>query len=111
MGNPIYKLKCKDCNKDYKIYEGFDCNRKLCRAYYCSKCKEFKYKIFEIEEEDIQKPQFCTTCHSELEKLDIDIPKADNANIFNTPAIVTPQVHCPHCKSTNVEIFLWGLWD
>ena len=111
MGNPIYKLKCKDCGENYEIYQGFDCNRKLIKAYYCSKCKEFKYKIFESDNEEIQKSQFCDTCHSEIKVLNIHIPRIDNVKIFETPAIVTPQVHCPHCKSTNVEIFLCGLWD
>ena len=111
MGNPIYKLKCKDCGKDYEIYEGFDCNGKFCKAYYCSNCKEFKYKILKNDEEESQNSQFCNTCHLELEVLNIHIPKADNVSICNIPAIVTPQVHCPHCKSANVEIFFSGLWD
>ncbi|MCR4880786.1 MAG: hypothetical protein K6A44_02390 [bacterium] len=102
MGNPLYKLKCQNCGYEQDILWGFTQEGNRIKPYYCSKCKEFKSIIFNDNQ-----PQNCDICGSMLNELHIELSKES----LTVPTTVTPQVHCPKCKSANVEIFLCGVWD
>ena len=109
MGNPLYKLKCKECNYELNILEGFSRDKKLVRVFYCSECKEFKEMVFNIGEYQKDQPKICDKCGSELKDLDIKIQQESTP--YGSKATSAMQVHCPKCKSANVEIFWSGFWD
>lgn len=112
MGNPIYKLKCKDCNHREEIFFGFTYNGDLVKPYYCTNCKKIKTRIIKDDKHSDIQPQICNKCGKDLSELIIDMPNSQlNSDLTKTPTTVTPQVHCPKCKSENVEVFFSGLWD
>lgn len=110
MGNPFYKLKCKDCNYQEEIFSGFTCEGDFVKPYYCPNCKKFKDRFFKDDSHSNNQPQICNKCGTELSELIIDMPDSQQCDT-KTSATVTPQVQCPKCKSENVEIFWCGLWD
>ncbi len=109
MGNPLYKLKCKKCSYEEHIYCGFTYDGNFMSPYYCSNCKKFKYIVFKNDSHINPKPQICDICNSRLDELHIETDKDSDFHIG--PRVVSPQVHCPKCKSENIEISFCGLWD
>ena len=110
MGNPFYKLKCKDCNYQEEIYSGFAYNGNFVKPYYCPNCKKIIPKVFKDDSHSDNQPQICNKCGADLSELIIEMPNSQKYNT-KTPTTVTPQVYCPKCKSENVEITWCGLWD
>lgn len=103
MGNPMYTLFCKDCQKKYEIFTGFTHERKLVECFYCTNCKEFH----SVKTEENNSKHICQKCNNELIK--IEFHSANNESIPSQTTNI--QLHCPTCKSENIEIKLTGLWD
>ena len=112
MGNLLFKIKCKDCDHEQNIYRGFSRDGNFTKPYYCSNCKELKSVVYKDNAHLDNKQQICDVCGSDLNELNIDMPKIEQGeNPTTKPATVTPTVHCPKCKSTNADVFWCGFWD
>ena len=111
MGNPLFELICNDCSHEHNIYIGWLSNGDFLSPYYCTNCREFKSITFNKSHEF--KEKVCDVCNSELKHLNIKFPKEGYVTSEGhfIPLTVTPQVHCPKCKSANVKIIRAGVWD
>ena len=106
MGNPLYELSCDNCQHKQELFYGFYRNGDYVKLYNCANCKELKSIIYPKDSYKKGQLQYCEICKAKLEEINITLPQ----NLKN-PVTVTPQLHCPNCKSENIKVFFSGFWD